>query len=71
MKVEQRLCLFDDQTCDKEWEKVGVYPPISTCVVDLLPNQNHSFRLTSNNSLVGYGEPHVIPIPFSSNVVGK
>ena len=72
VKVEKRLCLFDDQTCDKEWTKVDIYPPsISTCVLDLLPNQDYSFRLTSNNSLVGYGEPLVIPIPFSSNVVGK
>ena len=72
VKVEQRLCLYDAQTCDKEWEEVDVYPPsISTCVVPLLPNQDYSFRLTSNNSLVGYGEPFDITIPFSSNVVGK
>ena len=69
--LEQRACLYNDMSCDQEWEVLTMHSfDEQHCNVSVLPNEDYSFRVTSCNNLVGCSDPEVIQQGVNSRVQG-
>ena len=72
LRLEHRACLYNDSSCDKEWEVLAVHSPdVQTCDIILSPNQVCSYSVSSCNDDFGCNENTIIETTVNSNVQGE
>ena len=72
IQLQHRACLYNDTSCDKNWELLTEHPPnVQSCDISLSPNQAFSYSVISCNDYFGCSNDNVIPIAVVTTVQGE